>query len=94
MKTINLIEKMHSTEKASYLADKNIYVFKVNRNANKIELKAEIEKRFAVNIININILNTKPKKKRRGKITGKTKSYKKAYVRLKDGDKIQLTEVK
>ena len=94
MKAIKLIKKLHSTEKSSILAEKNIYVFKVNQNVNKIELKSEIEKRFSVNIININILNTKPKKKRRGKITGKTKPFKKAYVRVKDGDKIELTEVK
>ena len=78
------------TEKAAYATEKNVYTFKVNKDANKIEIKKAIEAAFKVKVVNVNTLNTKAKAKRVGKYTGKTKTYKKAIVTLKDGDKIEF----
>ena len=78
------------TEKAAYATEKNVYTFKVNKDANKIEIKKAIEAAFKVKVVNVNTLNTKAKDKRVGKYTGKTKTYKKAIVALKDGDKIEF----
>jgi len=78
------------TEKAAYATEKNVYTFKVNKDANKIEIKKAIEAAFNVKVVNVNTLNTKAKDKRVGKYTGKTKTYKKAIVTLKDGDKIEF----
>ncbi len=78
------------TEKSAYAADKGVYTFKVAKSANKIEIRKAIEAAFGVKVVRLNTLNTKAKDKRVGKYTGKTKTYKKAIVTLKDGDKIEL----
>lgn len=79
------------TEKASIVAgDGKTYVFKVNKNANKFQIKDAVEKAFNVKVAKITTLNTKAKDRRVGRYIGKTKTYKKAYVTLVDGDKIEL----
>lgn len=79
------------TEKASTINAKgNVFVFKVNKKANKNQIKKAIEDAFKVNVINVNTLITKPKDRRVGRYTGKTKTYKKAFVTLKDGQTIEL----
>lgn len=79
------------TEKVSALASTGkTYVFKVNKKANKIEIKDAVEKTFGVKVSNINTLITKPKAKRVGKHAGQTKTYKKAIVTLKDGQSIEV----
>ncbi len=78
------------TEKSAIQAEKNVYTFKVAESANKIEIKNAIEAAFGVKVANVNTLNTKSKSKRVGRYTGKTKTYKKAFVTLQDGEKIEL----
>lgn len=79
------------TEKSSVVSsDGKTYVFKVNKKANKFQIKDAIEKAFNVKVVNINTLNTKPKNKRVGRYTGQTKTYKKAYVTLAEGNSIEL----
>lgn len=78
------------TEKSAAQAEQNVYSFKVAASANKIEIKKAIEEGFGVKVVKINTLNTKAKDKRVGRYTGQTKTYKKAIVTLKDGDKIEI----
>ena len=79
------------TEKSAVVSSNGqTYVFKVNKNANKYQIKDAIEKAFGVKVVKINTLNTKPKDKRVGKYTGQTKTYKKAYITVAEGDKIEL----
>ena len=78
------------TEKSAMQAENNVYTFKVPASANKIEIKKAIEEAFGVKVEKVNTLNTKSKAKRVGRYTGKTKTYKKAIVTLKDGEKIEL----
>lgn len=79
------------TEKSQNLiATGKTYVFKVNKHANKIEIKDAIEKKFNVKVLSVRTLNTKAKDKRVGKYTGKTKTYKKAIVTLADGNAIEV----
>jgi large subunit ribosomal protein L23 len=78
------------TEKSAHNADQGVYTFKVAKSANKIQIKNAIEKAFGVHVTSVNTLNTKPKAKRVGRYTGTTKTYKKAIITLKDGDKITL----
>lgn len=74
------------TEKSQVLASSGkVYVFKVAKSANKIQIKNAIEELFGVKVKSVNTLITKPKDKRVGRYTGKTKTYKKAYVTLADG---------
>ena len=78
------------TEKAAIQAEANIYTFKVAKDANKIEIKKAIEEAFGVKVVKVNTANTKAKDKRVGRYTGKTKTYKKAFITLADGEKIEL----
>jgi large subunit ribosomal protein L23 len=79
------------TEKATILSEQNKTVFKVHSGANKKSIKKNIEKLFKVNVIKINIINTKTKKKiKQGKLTTKP-GYKKAIITLKKGQIIDLT---
>ena len=78
------------TEKSMTLKNNNVYTFKVASSANKIQIKDAMEKAFDVKVKRVNTLNTKAKDKRVGRYTGKTKTYKKAIVTLKDGYSIEL----
>ena len=79
------------TEKSSDLAqNKNTFVFSVDVNANKTQIKQAIEKIFNVKVESVNTINVKPKKKRVGRYVGKTKKMKKAIVKLSEGSSIEL----
>ena len=78
------------TEKAAIQAENNVYTFKVAADANKTEIKKAVEAAFGVKVVRVNTLNTKAKSKRVGRYTGKTNTYKKAFITLADGDKIEL----
>ena len=79
------------TEKASLLTEKsNQVLFKVNRNANKIEVKQAIESLFKVKVVKVRITRYLGKFRRIGKSVGRLPIWKKAYVTLKDGDKIDF----
>ena len=94
MKKINFIDSIRQpiiTEKATILSEQNKTVFKVHEGANKKSIKKNIEKLFKVNVIKINIINTKTKRKmKQGKASFKS-GYKKAIVTLKKGQSIDLT---
>lgn len=78
------------TEKSQALANKNVFVFKVDRKANKTQIKQVIEKKFGVKVQSVNTLNVVTKKKRVGKYSGRTNAYKKAYVKLMEGSKLEF----
>ncbi len=78
------------TEKSMADRQNNVYTFKVVKEATKDEIKAAIEEAFNVQVKSVNTLNTKSKKRRVGKYSGRTKTYKKAIVTLKDGSSIEM----
>lgn len=84
------IKNPRITEKASYAAEGNVYIFNVAGGANKNELKKEIFKLYKVKPVKINILSV-PRKQvfARGK-KGTKSGGKKALVYLKKGDKIEI----
>jgi large subunit ribosomal protein L23 len=94
MKKINYLDSIRQpiiTEKATILSELNKTVFKVHKGANKKNIKKNIEKLFKVNVIKVNIINTKSKRKiKQGKISIKS-GYKKAIITLKKGQSIDLT---
>ena len=73
----------------------NAYVFKVNPKASKLEVKKAIQDEYKVKVNKVNIVNVKGKIKRsitqRGKISKKP-NWKKAYVALQEGDRIEITQ--
>ena len=94
MKKINSTDSIRQpivTEKATILSEQNKTVFKVHSGANKRSIKKNIEKLFKVNVLKVNILNTKKKTKiKQGKLSTKP-GYKKAIITLKKGQSIDLT---
>lgn len=80
------------TEKtAGITADGNKVVFKVAKNANKVQIKQAVEEAFNVKVSNVNTINVRPKKKRVGRYTGATKAYKKAIITLAEDSKLDLS---
>ena len=101
MNNSNIILNPILTEKSSTMMESlNKYVFRVSINANKIQIKLELEKRFKVEITKVRTMNYKGKVKNTtmksgGHIlrsSGKRESWKKAIVTLKEGDKINLVD--
>jgi large subunit ribosomal protein L23 len=85
---VNLIKYPSLTEKAINLYSERQYTFIVDRSLTKTKIKYIIENIFNVTIINISTLMIPPKTKRVGKFIGKRSRYKKAFVKLKEGDTI------
>lgn len=79
------------TEKAAFAAMNQQYVFKVLSTASKPLVKEAVEFLFNVKVKNVQISNVKSKTKRFGRIEGKRKGWKKAYVKLAEGQKIDIT---
>jgi len=94
LKKTSVIVKPVISEKSYALADSKVYVFLVERHANKFEIKQAIEKAFNVKVAQVNTLTKLGKKVRNlrtGKI-GQKPTYKKAYVKLRPGYQIDLFE--
>ncbi|MBQ9492194.1 MAG: 50S ribosomal protein L23 [Oscillibacter sp.] len=76
------------TERSMSAAQDKKYVFEVAPDAGKIQIKQAIEEIFGVKVADVNTMNVRGKRKRVGAgRQGMTKSWKKAYVRLKDDSK-------
>ncbi len=80
------------TEKSFSGEEYNKYTFEVHRDASKYLIKEAIEKIFNVKVEKINVINVKPKPKRRGIAVGRTRSWKKAVVTLVEGYRIKELE--
>ena len=94
MEKINFYDKIISpmvTEKSTNISAQNKIVFKIPIKSNKKRIKKNIEKLFKVDVIKVNIINKKLRKKNvRGKKV-KVSGYKKAIITLKKGQSIDLT---
>jgi large subunit ribosomal protein L23 len=81
------------TEKATLLREiGNTVVFEVERTATKAEIKQAVEKVFSVNVTGVRTVIVRGKMARVGRPTGRKRNWKKAYVTLKEGDKIEFFE--
>ena len=80
------------TEKANALREENKYVFIVRPDASKIQIKEAVRKLFNVKVLSCTTINVAGKVKRVRGSKGKTPSYKKAIVRVADGETIKLFE--
>ena len=93
-KTYTTIKNPVITEKAAIQKSaSNTYVFKVAGKATKLEIKKAVENKFNVTVTKVNLLNVKGKMKRggKGKLTKKS-NWKKAYISLKNEDRIEISQ--
>lgn len=89
----DILQRPVITEKATLLAERKDgpqYVFKVRLDANKIEIKNAIEHAYNVKVKSVNTVRVKGKSKRQGRFEGRTSDWKKAYVTLREGYKIEV----
>jgi len=88
---LKIILGPHVTEKAAIVGESsNQYVFRVAADASKPEIKTAVEQLFEVEVDGVTVSNVKGKTKRTGLRLGRRKNWKKAYVRVKDGQSIEL----
>jgi large subunit ribosomal protein L23 len=81
------------TEKGSKLQEsENLYVFRVAYDANKLQVKDAVERLFGVRVADVRTVRVRGKIKRFGRFLGKRSNWKKAYVKLREGDKLDLLQ--
>ena len=88
MRIQDIIRRPMITEKSTQLRDeKNVVAFEVDRRANKIEVRRAVEAQFGVKVADVRIANMHGKVRRQGRFVGRQPDWKKAYVRLAEGEK-------
>jgi len=93
LKIREIIKRPLLTEKGTQLQDKLGQVaFEVDRQANKLQIRKEVEKRFGVQVTKVRTMQVLGKMKRMGRFEGRRSSWKKAIVTLAAGQKIQFFE--
>ena len=81
-----------NSEKAQILTEDNIYVFKVDKRATKIEIKEAVKRVLGKEVLSVKTANFTGKKKRgrTSPVMGRRPNWKKAYVKLKAGEMIDI----
>ena len=89
MNANQIIRRPLVTEKSTLMreAGANVIAFEVAPEANKIQVKAAVEELFKVKVDEVRLFNIRGKMKRMGRWAGKRRDWRKAYVRLKAGEK-------
>jgi large subunit ribosomal protein L23 len=88
MNANQIIRRPLVTEKSTILREEeNVLAFEVAGSANKIQVKQAVEELFKVKVEEVRLFNVRGKMKRMGRFVGKRRDWRKAYVRLKDGEK-------
>lgn len=86
MRVQEIIRRPMITEKSTRLRDdKNIVAFEVHPRANKIEIKRAVEKQFNVRVAEVRVARMHGKVRRQGRYVGQRPDWKKAYVRIQEG---------
>lgn len=81
------------TEKITGLREKtNTVGFVVHRDANRLQIKQAVETLLKVKVKKVNVLNVQGKTKRLGRFSGRRSDWKKAFVTLKEGEKMEMYE--
>jgi large subunit ribosomal protein L23 len=89
MNANQIIRRPLVTEKSTLLRESgaNVIAFEVDPDANKIQVKNAVEELFKVKVEEVRLFNVRGKMKRMGRWVGKRRDWRKAYVRLKEGEK-------
>ena len=93
MDAYEILKRPIVTEKSSFQSDSlNRYTFEVDVRANKRQIKEAVEKVFNVEVVGVNVMNVRGKRRRWGRIVGRTRDWKKAVVTLAPNNSIQFFE--
>jgi large subunit ribosomal protein L23 len=93
MNYYEMIRRPVVTEKATIQKETgNQVTFEVDKNANRVQIQAAVESLFKVKVEGVRTLHVRGKVKRRGRIVGKRKDWKKAIVKLAPGERIEFFE--
>lgn len=84
---ITILRRPHVTEKTA-----GQLVFSVSVDATKLDIKRAVEKMFEVTVESVRTINVTGKRVRFGRVRGRRNSWKKAYIRLAEGQEIDLME--
>ena len=88
-----IIERPLLTEKSMDQSHHGKYTFRVAKDANKVEIRDAVHRIFKVDVVKVNTLNVRGKKRRVGRFKeGQTADWKKAIVTLKEGQTITMFE--
>ncbi|MEZ5331500.1 MAG: 50S ribosomal protein L23 [Thermoanaerobaculia bacterium] len=88
MRIQEVIRRPLITEKSTQLrSDRNIVAFEVDVRANKVEIRKAVEQQFDVKVADVRVANVQGKLRRQGRYVGRKAAWKKAYVRLAEGEK-------
>lgn len=91
MEPYRVVRRPHVSEKTTDLIQNhNAYVFEVDMDATKTDIREAIFRIWNVQVESIRTINVRGKAKRMGRIAGFSRSWKKAIVTLKDGDGIDV----
>ena len=94
-KLYEIIRNPLVSEKSTFVSQFNYYVFKVSNKSTKSQIKQAVETLFDVKVLSVNTLNQNGKIKKFRNISGKRPDFKKAFVKLAEGNTIDTTvEVK
>lgn len=89
-KLLNVIRAPRVSEKTARIQENNQYVFEVATTATKADVKSAIESLFSVKVESVNVLNVKGKTKSFKNRAGRRGDWRKAYVRLAEGQSIDV----
>ncbi len=78
------------SEKSYVLSAANRYTFRVHPDAHKTQIRQAVQELFDVHVVEVRTLSVKSKPKRRGTVNGRTRTWKKAIVQLREGDSIPI----
>jgi large subunit ribosomal protein L23 len=87
---LSVLRAPHVSEKSTRVSEHNQYVFTVAPDATKADVKSAVEKMFDVSVVSVNMANIKGKLKTFRFRPGRKASVRKAYVRLADGQSIDV----
>jgi large subunit ribosomal protein L23 len=78
------------SEKSYVLSAANRYTFRVHPDAHKTQIRQAVQELFDVRVVEVRTLSVKSKPKRRGAVSGRTRTWKKAIVQLHEGESIPI----
>lgn len=93
MDSYSIIKKPMLSEKGSLMKEQgNYYLFAVAREATKSQIKKAVEEIFKVHVLKVNTITLPGKSKRFGRSISEAKKFKKAAVKIKADEKIEIVE--